>query len=473
MDRKASMERSSFSGTGIRAMTLLVLVATITVAPNAMAQNNRNILFISVDDMRNWAGYSGEYAGTIHTPNIDALAAESTRFLKAYTTVPSCTASRTAVMLGLSPETTGLMGFSWGPTDPIYDALFSDPNIKSIPEVMTDNGYFSAASGKVFHSPFPDKWDLQGPLTDFTALLEGYFPSPDGTNFNPGVWPEGETHVDQVLADWAADFVDTYDGTKPFFLALDFFQPHNPWRAPQWAYDMYPLEDVIAPSAIPGDLDDVPAIGVDLALRPYMPGSSLTQYEAVEAAGKAQEYTRAYLAALTHTDAVIGTVLNALANSAHAGNTDVILWSDHGYHLGEKFHWKKKTLWEQSLRVPLLVKSPNNPNYPVGDVSRNVSTLDLAPTVVDLAGLPPESQFDGKPLHIDDGENKVYAYWEGARAVMAGGFKIINYEQWGTPDLDDVSVYYLAYDKQEQHNIFIPFLTLVLKAQAAQEAAGN
>ncbi|MFT4518473.1 MAG: arylsulfatase A-like enzyme [Halioglobus sp.] len=465
---------AKFTAAGIFSLSIITGMVPLLLSGQASAQpaTGRNILFIAVDDMRNWVGYGGDYAGTVHTPNIDALAAQSTRFLNAYTAIPACTASRTTVMTGLSPETHGIKGFSFGPTDPLYDALFSNPAIQSIPELMSANGYYSAASGKVFHSPFPDKWDEQGPLTDFVAVLEGYFPGPDGTNFNPTVLPANEIHPDQVIADWAGDFITDYTDSAPFFLAMDLYQPHVPWKIPQWAYDLYPINDVVAHVPTPNDLSDVPAQGVLLANAPYIPTSNLSQYDAIIAAGKAQAYTQAYLAALSHTDAMIGEVLDALAASAHANNTDVILWSDHGFHLGEKFHWKKMTLWDQSLRVPLLVKSPGNPNYPVGDNKRNVSTLDLAPTVADLAGLATVPQFDGKPLYVDDGVNKVFAYWGKSRATMVGGFKVIDYDTTVPADIDDFSAYWTAFDKGEKNNIFLPLLIAILKAQA-QANNGN
>jgi len=375
--------------------TALLLASAFT-----QAQPSHNFLFIAIDDLRNWLGYTGEYPGVV-TPSIDALAATSTRYRNAYTTGPICTSARTSIMFGLSPAALGITGFVL-PSWPQYVAVFDNPNLQSIPEVLSGNGYHTAAAGKVFHIQHTERWDDTGPPIDIASIID-WSPGPDNTYINPVVLPDTETHPDQAVADWGIEFINNYASSvpgiagEPFFMALGFYQPHLPWRVHQAWYDLYPLEEVVAPAPIPGDLDDVPAQGVALANAPLLPGG-LPTYTAIEASGRAREYTRAYLASISHTDAMVGQVLAALANSPHASNTTVILWSDHGYHLGEKFHWHKVTFWQESARVPLLISSPS-PDYPVGDVTAEVSLLDLAATVIDLAGLPPFTQFQGAPLH--------------------------------------------------------------------------
>ena len=140
-----------------------------------------------------------------------------------------------------------------------------------------------------------------------------------------------------------------------------------PGTLPSGHMILYPPEKIVAFTPPTDDLDDEPDIAVARATAPGPFG--LSQYESVEAAGKSADYTRAYLASISHSDAMVGEVLKALAASPHANNTDIILWSDHGYHLGEKFYWRKLTLWEQSARTPLLISSPGNPNYPIADIT--------------------------------------------------------------------------------------------------------
>ncbi len=399
--------------------------------------------------MRNWTGYAGDYPGTLHTPNIDALAARSTRYLNAYAAVPLCAGSRTTVLLGQSPATHRVDRMAI--LDGRYREIYRDPATVSLPEVLARQGYYTAGSGKVFHSPEPARWDEQGPAVIISRLPDASGPGPDGTNINHGVLAPGAAHPDQVVASWARGFLQRYDAARPFFLAVGFYQPHLPWRVPQWAYDLYRGEEVRVHRPPAGDLDDEPAQAVTLAMKPLLYGLA-PQYEAVDRAGMAAAYTRAYLAALTHTDAMLGQVLAALAESAHAANTDIILWSDHGFHLGEKFHWQKSTFWEPAVRVPLLVSAPGNPAYPVADVTHPVSLLDLAPTVLDLAGLPPFAGFEGLPLREASADRAVEIYLEGGRATVQGGIKTIDYDLSAAGPGDRAS-YDLVADPGELDNL--------------------
>lgn len=445
-------------------ITLAAMLAGAVSTSSQAEPTGRNILFIAVDDLRNWVNYGGNYAGTVHTPNIDALAAQSTRYLNAYTAVPQCVGSRTTVMLGLSPATHGIDRPSWGTGDPAYEAVYGNPAIVSLPEVLSDNGYYTAMSGKVFNSPLPDRWDESGPATLIEQLYNGFDPGPDNTFLHAWVTPETEVHPDQIVANWSSDFIANYAGTEPFFLAVGFYLPHLPWGAPQWAYDLYPPEDVVTHTPTAGDLDDEPPQAVAIADAPIF--FMLPQYELVEISGQAAAYTRAYLASISHTDAMVGQVLTALANSPHAGNTDIILWSDHGYHLGEKFHWRKNALWDPAVRVPLLVSSPGNASYPVQDVTDPVSLVDLAPTVLDLAGLPPFDQFDGVPLSDAENRPPVFVYYKGGRAQLVNGWKIIDYKVNAPPGIEDMAAYWVDVDKNETTNAILPLITAILRCQA-------
>lgn len=430
-------------------MSGLLLSMSFGIVPIADAgtPTGRNILFIAVDDLRNWVGYANDYAGTVQTPNIDALAAVSTRYLHAYATVPHCVGSRTTVMMGLSPATHNIDFASWG-IEPEYNAVYNNASLVSLPEVMAVNGYYTAVTGKVFHSALPARWDESGP-TSKPAYCLGC-PGPDNTFLISEVLPDTEEHLDQTSATWATNFINSYVGTEPFFLAAGFHLPHIPWRVPQWAYDLYPLEDIVVSVPIANDLDDEPALAVQLAHGPDFFGR--TQYEAVEEAGKASEYTQAYLAAISHSDDMIGQILAALAASPHAFTTDIILWSDNGFHLGEKFHWRKNTFWEQSVRVPLLISSPGSTDYPVGDVATPVSLLDLAPTVLDLAGIDPIPQFEGVPLRDGANASPVAIYFNGGRAdVIPGDKKTIDYDLATFSGFNDQAAYLLT-DKNEEIN---------------------
>ncbi|MDZ7783940.1 MAG: sulfatase-like hydrolase/transferase [Halioglobus sp.] len=338
-------------------------------------------------------------------------------------------------------------------------AIYENPTLLSLPEVLRAGGYFTAVTGKVFNSPLPGRWDSSGPAIVFSEFHNAFDPGPDNTYFNPQVLPDGEEHPDQTVANWAVDFIGAYGSSQagimgqPFFLAVGLYQPHLPWRVHQAWYDLYPIEEVVVSTPVPGDLDDVPATGVEYADKPLVFGG-VTQHQAVEAAGKAAEYTRAYLAAVSHTDAMVGQLLAALSLSPYAANTDIVLWSDNGYHLGEKFHWRKLTFWEQAARVPLLLSSPGNPNYPVGDVTDAVSLVDLAATVLDLAGLPAFAQFEGAPLHDIDNRSPAEIFLNGGMAVVSEGIKIIDYHL-DTPGPVDRESYDLVVDPLELDNIVL------------------
>jgi arylsulfatase A-like enzyme len=436
----------------------------VSQAVNAQETPRRNILFIAVDDLRNWVNTSGDYAGpvqtwttdagdyqgTTYTPNIDALAAVSTRYLNAYAAVPQCVGSRASVMMGLSPVTHGITHASFN-LDSEFFTLYNDETLKSLPEVMSDNGYYTASSGKLFSAHFPSRWNEAGPYPRFNFIP--FDPGPDNTFFSPAVFPDTEEHPDQTVANWAAGFIATYDQPVPFFLAAGFNLPHIPWQAPQWAYDLYPPEKIVAFTPPTDDLDDEPDIAVARATAPGPFG--LSQYESVEAAGKSADYTRAYLASISHSDAMVGEVLKALAASPHANNTDIILWSDHGYHSGEKFYWRKNTLWEQSARTPLFISSPGNPNYPIADITSAVSLLDLAPTVLDLAGIPPFPQFEGVILGDAADHGPVQIFWlDGVATVHQDGTKFIDYDLTQDVGVIDQAHYNLITDPGEQINLF-------------------
>ncbi|NQX89741.1 MAG: sulfatase-like hydrolase/transferase [Halioglobus sp.] len=379
----------------------------------------RNIVFISIDDMR--------VDAQAIIPHIDALAAEGTRYTKAYTTAAWCLPARTSVLFGLSPETHGVgvhLGYEG------YEELYANSTMQTLPEVFSAAGYTTASVGKVFHTPEPTRWDVNGPTVPWENFDDLFGPGPFGTFMHSG--PYGSPHPDQEIADWAVDFINNQEG--PFFLAVGFFQPHLPWVAPQWAYDLYPNPTVHIPPA--GDLNDEPTIAQQWANNPIM-FFMLTQYDLINLSGLAQEYTRGYLAAVSHSDAMVGQVLAAIDDST----TDVILWSDHGFHLGEKFHWRKQTLWEPVVKVPLIIKSPA---IPTGEQIKEVSLLDLAPTALDLAGLPPFAQFEGVSLRT--GASPVKIYYEDAMARVLQGAKTINY---GT----DIAGYNLRTDPGELINL--------------------
>ena len=235
-------------------------------------------------------------------------------------------------------------------------------------------------------------------------------------------------------------------------MAIGLFQPHVPWRLPQWAFDLHPLDEVVLPEVRADDLDDIPRGGVALADEPLteLNGKRITQNELVLGSGLWKEHIQAYLAACSHTDAMVGQILDALDASAYANNTAVVLWSDHGYHLGEKLHWRKMALWEHANRVPLLIRAPGMVE-PGGGFDLPVSLLDLAPTLTNIAGIPTPAQFEGASLLGITPEiaatRPAQMRWGDAVSTRIGKWRWTRYPDGGE------ELYDLSIDPQEYNNL--------------------
>ena len=363
----------------------------------AAQDSSPNVLFIAVDDLNDWVGFMGGYPGKVHTPNMDRLAARGTAFLNAHTASPVCCPSRAAVMSGQLPSTTGIYNNKhwWKP---------NLPDLVTIPGHFKAQGYTTAGAGKIFHHMYgnnpPENWDHFQPLAFHDNAfaydnLEQYglsektelpaeFPFSGVTLYSKEVdWggfskPESEFD-DARAAQYCVDFLNQKQD-KPFFLACGLFRPHMPWYFPEKYLDLYPLDEVFVPEDLPEDLDDVPEAGKKLGLRKY------EDMKKTRDAGKWPTAIRHYLASISFADAQVGRLLDALDGSGQADNTIIVLWSDHGWHLGEKQHWHKRTLWEEATRIPFIVVSPKTGKP--GQVSKQpASSLDIFPTLIELCGL--------------------------------------------------------------------------------------
>jgi arylsulfatase A-like enzyme len=361
-----------------------------------------NVLFISVDDLNDWIEPLGGHPQA-RTPNLTRLAEQGVLFRRAYTPSPSCNPARTALLTGLHPSTSGMYSNYqyW------REVL---PAAVTLPRYFHDNGYWVAGAGKIFHNnqPDPDSWDDYFPAKD-RPMPSYNRPVPEGTASMPMFenmygafdWapldiPDRETG-DHRSVSWIIDQLER-EHDRPFFLAAGIYRPHLPWYVPREYFDMFPLTDVQLPTVRDDDLEDVPERGRELAHR----GGNY--HEHVIAADQWRPAVQGYLASIAYADALVGRLLDALEDSPHADNTIVVLWSDHGWQLGEKEHWRKFALWENLARVVLMIKvPPGTPGLPAGTdagvvVDRTVSLLDLYPTLLDLTGLPPRPGLDGHGL---------------------------------------------------------------------------
>ncbi len=366
----------------------LLLVVYFLLVTVGTASQRFNVLFLVSDDMNDWIGCLGGHPDAI-TPNLDKLAGRSILFEQAHCSAPICNPSRASVMSGLNPSTTGC-----------YDnrqALRMSPvgfDVVTMPRYFSNNGYFSAGTGKITHGKFPDpaSWD-----SFYPDLWSQGLPGADAPRKNMnGIGNEsidwGPLDVGDAETEdgkLTAHTIDMLSGKlpEPFFFACGWKKPHLPWFVPRKYFDMYDPETVTLPLAPDDDLDDLPK----QALR-Y---TNSSKYRSVTRAGKEREGVQAYLASISFIDEQVGQVMDALEKSPYANNTIVIFWGDHGWHLGEKRHWSKSTLWEESTRAPLLAMVPG---MKPARIDQPVSFLDIYPTLVELAGLPENDRLEGQSL---------------------------------------------------------------------------
>lgn len=419
---------------------------------SAAGAHRPNILSLSVDDMNDWVGCLGGYPG-VHTPNIDAFARRGVLFRDAHCSSPVCNPSRTALLTGKRPSTTGVYTNEqyWRP---------AHPAIKTLPVFLREHGYYVAGAGKVFHhvagfNP-PDQWDefqLQEFDDPWYRRLEWYpwvkkTPNPPGHPFNGmagddfagefdwGVLPNRpeRTYGDMAAVRYGQEFLKKKHG-RPFFLAVGLWHPHIPMFAPQHYFDLYPRDKVRLPEVPGNDLDDIPPIPQKWA------AVRRAEHERILREGKWTDGVRAYLACISFADAMVGQVLKALDESAYAKNTIVVFWSDHGWHLGEKRHWHKSTLWQRSTHVPMIWAGPGIRQTGT-DRRQPVELLDIYPTLADLCDLPQPDDLDGvslAPQLRGAGAKRrpaVTTYLPGNHAVVTEKWRYIRYAD-GTEELYD------------------------------------
>jgi len=402
----------------ISLLTIILAFSAVVQAEDKPAEKP-NVLFIAVDDLNDWANCMGGRKG-VHTPNLDRLAARGVLFTNAHCAAPACNPSRVAIMTGVAPASSGIYnnGQEWRQSPRLAEAV-------TLPEHFRDGGYTAFGCGKIFHAL---SWITggYGKQQNEAKLWDYYWPS--ATNPMPdAAWPKASeakrdasgyvrskpiavgkslkgrpSHFfdfgpldqpDSAMADykvvsWAAgELAKKHD--KPFFQAVGIFRPHIPWYAPTKYFDMYPIEDVFLPKVKEDDLDDVPAIGHRWHRKDWH--RWLVENDEWRAA------VQGYLASISFSDAQLGRLIDALDESPHAKNTIVVLWSDHGMHIGEKQQWEKFTLFEESTRVPLIIVAPGV-TKPGSVCDRPVNLLDVYPTLNELCDLPERDDLDGVSL---------------------------------------------------------------------------
>jgi iduronate 2-sulfatase len=340
-----------------------------------------NVLFIAVDDLNDWIGSLGGHPQA-KTPNMDALAARGVNFTRAYCASPVCNPSRSALMTGLRSSTSGV--YSNG----LDRAKSPAKDVVPLNTHFHNHGYFVAGAGKIYHGD-GDQW---GEWDDYSKYRGGDLPpvaghsgGVGGIRFAPVDAKDEDMHDFHTVTYCLEQLQRKHD--KPFFLACGLHKPHMAWNVPKKYYDMFPLASIELPKVLETDLDDVPLAGKRMA-KPEGDHADILK------SGRWKEAVQGYLAAGAFCDAMVGRLMKGLDESTYKNNTIICFWGDHGWHLGEKQHWRKFALWEEATRAPLFFSGPGvaKANATCG---RTVDFMSIYPTLCDLAGLPIPKHIEG------------------------------------------------------------------------------
>jgi arylsulfatase A-like enzyme len=419
----------------------LLMVNALEFGASAAEKPAPNVLFIAVDDLNDWVSCLGGHPDC-KTPHIDKLAGRGVLFDRAYCAAPACNPSRAALLTGIRPSTSGvyLNPQPWRPAMP--DAV-------TLPQFFAKHGYHVVGGGKIFHGSYEEpqnyhEYFKRGGDPKPKKLPANGIPKTSHFDWGP-VTEDDESMNDFHVVSWAIEKLNEKHG-KPLFLACGIFRPHLPWYVPQKYFDQFPLDKISLPTILDSDLDDVPPLGRKMA----KPDGD---HKKVIESNNYRKAVQGYLASIAFADAQVGRLLDALDKSEYAKNTIVILWGDHGWHLGEKLHWRKFSLWEEADRAPLMIIAPGV-TKPGQKCVRTVSFVDVYPTLADLCGLPIGEHLEGVSLRALL-ENSSVAWDRPAitthginnHAVRSERWRYIRYSD-GTEELYDHNV-----DPQEWKNL--------------------
>ena len=424
----------------MRFVLILLLGAAFVV--RCPAAEKPNVLFIAIDDQNDWIGCMGGHP-LAKTPHLDQLAARGTVFLNAHCQAPLCNPSRTSLLLGLRPTTTGVYGLA-----PWFRTLAQWNDRVALPQYLSQHGYRTYSTGKIYHGGIPPRdrpreFDVWGPNPGVGVKPPKKLipPTPMGNHplMDWGVFPHrDEDKGDYQIASWGIEQSQKAPADQPFFLCVGFALPHVPCFATQTWFDLYPDDDSVLPEVNPHDRDDTPRFSWYLHWN--LPEPRLRW---VKENNQWRNLVRSYLASVSFVDAQVGRLLDALAARGLADNTIVVVWGDHGWHLGEKLITGKNTLWERSTRVPLIFAGPGVSQG--GRCLRPAELLDIYPTLAELCGLPARSDLEGHSLGPQLRDASAERTWpaitshnQGNHAVRSERWRYIRYAD-GSEELYDRS----------------------------------
>ena len=368
----------------------ILSLSACSACAGASPDKPMNVLFLVADDLNSWLLEDADrYAGRVVAPNLRKLAASGVNFTRAYTAAPVCSPSRTAFFSGVAPWKSGI--YNNAQTINKSEVVNRD-EVLSLAGLFKKNSYGTFGYGKITHGWDQKKhWDEKvGHKRDPTppgAPLAGL----SGGEQDWGIIHLAEDQMNDPGGANKAIAVLEKHHAKPFFLAYGTFNPHMPWYVPKKYFDMYPLDQIVLPELKADDLDDLPPLA-----KAVSDGIGSFADKVIES-GQHKEAVQAYLATTTYVDTQFGRVLDALEKSPYNDNTIVVFLTDHGFHLGEKHHWQKTTLWEAGTHTLLMFRAPGVSQ--TGGVSeRFVSLMDIYPTLAELCGLTPPAYIDGRSL---------------------------------------------------------------------------
>ena len=457
---------------------LFLVSALITRAETSLADERPNVILIICDDLNDYVEGLGGHPQA-KTPNMARLARGGVSFTQAHCNIPICGPSRASMFTGIYPHNSGCFGFTkWDG----YEVL---KNSRTIMDHFRAEGYQTLGTGKLMHHMVRQEWKNYGNRADYgpfvfdgeNKLAHPDVPAPyreigpvDGS-FGPFVNLKGRKSSDDKPLSWLGGGwgknakslqVDSQDdrdatpdelngqwaveqlkaradkpGRQPFFMGVGFIRPHTPLIVPKKFFDMFPLDSIELPVIRPGDVEDTFSQSIrgipegadgprseDMGTRLF--NTLVVSYDSQDDA--LRHFVQAYLASVASVDEQIGKILDAVDNSSLKGNTIIVLTSDHGWGMGEKNYLYKNSLWQESTRVPLIVRAPGI-GKPAGLSAQPVSLIDIYPTLIDLCGISSETKkndkghsLDGnsfKPL-LEDPEN---GKWLGPESALTALYK--------------------------------------------------
>ncbi|QNL48262.1 sulfatase [Olivibacter sp. SDN3] len=435
-------------------VTLLIVFTLNSWNAFSQAKDSKlNVLFIAVDDLNNDLGvYGNTY---VKSPNIDNLAKRGVTFERAYTQFPLCSPSRSSLLTGHRPDVTGIYELQTHFRQNL-------PDVITLPQLFKNNQYFTARVGKIFHYGVPGQIGTNGLDDSISWNLRINPKGRDKTEESKVINLTPDRGLGSALAYHIAEGSDLEQtdglvateaikllqekGDKPFFLAVGFYRPHSPYVAPKKYFDYYPTASIPLPEEKDNDLEDIPEAA--LFTKPAHWGLNEAQR---------REVLRAYYASISFMDAQVGRLIAALDSLNLSDNTVVVLWSDHGYNVGQHGQWMKQSLFENSARVPLIIAAPGvDPDKKTG---RTVELLDIYPTLAELTGLSAPGDLEGKslvPLLNNPSETwDKPAYTQVRRTDFFG--RSVRTERWRYTEWDEgkagVELYDHAVDPGEFNNL--------------------